>query len=72
MPIKEIRRYAKLREGRNATLEVRMEMLGQHRKVFDEQAEQLQDHMAKRDDKIDFYHRKIEHTTKNKPEFQKK
>lgn len=64
MPIKEIQRYAVLRAAGDSTLAKRMEMLIQHRQVLGEQISQLQEHMAKLDDKIDFYRleiRKAEH-----------
>lgn len=65
MPIKEIQRYAALRAAGDSTLAKRMEMLIQHRQALGEQIEQLQEHMAKLDDKIDFYRleiRKSEHS----------
>lgn len=65
MPIKEIQRYAALRAAGDSTLAKRMEMLIQHRQALGEQIEQLHEHMAKLDDKIDFYRleiRKSEHS----------
>ena len=58
MPIKEIQHYAKLRAAGDPTLCERMEMLTAHREALNEQIRQLQEHMAKLDDKIDFYRRR--------------
>ena len=60
MPIKEIQRYAELRAKGDLTLNERMEMLTVHRESLDEQIKALQGHMAKLDDKIDFYRHEIE------------
>lgn len=59
MPIKGIRHYAKLRAAGASTLQERMELLIIHRKNLDRQIRQLQEHMAKLDDKIDFYKQEI-------------
>lgn len=59
MPIREIKRYAVLRAAGDATLAGRMEMLIQHRQALGEQIARLQEHMAKLDDKIDFYRMEI-------------
>lgn len=59
MPMKEIRHYAKLRAAGACTLHERMELLIIHRKNLDRQIRQLQEHMAKLDDKIDFYKQEI-------------
>ena len=64
MPIKEIQRYAELRAKGNLTLNERMEMLTVHRESLDEQIKALQGHMAKLDDKIDFYRHEIERISK--------
>lgn len=63
MPIKEIQHYAELRANGEATLSARMEMLISHRKALNEQISQLQEHMKKLDEKIEFYRREIDHTT---------
>jgi len=63
MPIKEIQHYAELRANGEATLSARMEMLISHRKALNEQISQLQEHMEKLDEKIEFYRREIDHTT---------
>lgn len=60
MPIKEIQHYAKLRVAGKATLHERLEMLLAHRKALDKQIRQLQEHMIKLDNKIDFYRQEIE------------
>lgn len=59
MPIREIKRYAVLRAAGDTTLAGRMEMLIQHRQALGEQIARLQEHMAKLDDKIDFYRMEI-------------
>ena len=64
MPIKEIRYYAELRAKGDLTLNERMEMLIIHRESLNEQIKVLQEHMAKLDDKIDFYRHEIERTSK--------
>ena len=65
MPIKEIQHYAKLRAAGNPTLQERMEMMIAHREALNGQIRQLQEHMTKLDDKIDFYRQEIERTSKN-------
>ena len=65
MPIKEIQHYAKLRAAGDPTLHERMEMLTAHREALNEQIRQLQEHMTKLDDKIDFYRQEIDRTSKN-------
>ncbi len=64
MPIKEIQHYAKLRAAGDPTLRERMEMLTAHREALNEQIRQLQEHMAKLDDKIGFYRQEIDRTSK--------
>ena len=64
MPIKEIQCYAELRAKGDITLNERMEMLTVHRDSLNEQIKALQEHMAKLDDKIDFYRQEIERTLK--------
>ena len=63
MPIKEIQRYAELRAKGDLTLNERMEMLTVHRESLNKQIKALQEHMAKLDDKIDFYRQEIERTS---------
>lgn len=63
MPIKEIRHYAELRAKGEPTLTARMEMLISHRKALNEQIRQLQEHMRKLDEKIDFYRQEIKSNT---------
>lgn len=60
MPIKDMQRYAKLRREGDSTLKERMEMLTAHRKSVNEQIKRLQEHIAKLDDKIDFYCQEID------------
>ncbi|MCI8408142.1 MAG: MerR family transcriptional regulator [Lachnospiraceae bacterium] len=64
MPIREIQHYAKLRMMGETTLNERMEMLTAHREVLNKQIKQLQEHMRKLDDKIDFYREEIENILK--------
>ena len=64
MPIKEIQHYAELRAAGDPTLNERMERLIVHRKSLNEQIKVLQGHMAKLDDKIEFYRHEIERTSK--------
>ena len=64
MPIKDIQRYAELRAEGDLTLNERMEMLTVHRESLNKQIKVLQEHMAKLDDKIDFYRQEIERTSK--------
>ena len=65
MPIKEIQRYAELRAEGDLTLNERLEMLTVHREYLNEQIKVLQEHMAKLDDKIDFYRHEIDTHQKN-------
>lgn len=60
MPVKEIRRYARLRAAGNATLAERLELLTQHRQSLQEQIGQLHEHEARLDEKIAFYRQEIE------------
>lgn len=59
MPMKEIQRYAALRAAGDSTLAERMEMLIHHRQALGKQITQIQEHLAKLDDKIDFYRMEI-------------
>lgn len=63
MPIKEIQHYAKLRVLENPALHERMEMLIAHREALNVQISQLQEHMIKLDDIIDFCRQEIEDKT---------
>lgn len=65
MPIMEIQHYAKLRAAGTPTLHERLEMLIAHREALNRQIRQLQEHMTKLDDKIDFYRQEIKRTPKN-------
>lgn len=58
MPIKEIKRYAELRELGESSLRERMEMLLEHRELLKKQIEHLQAHLAKLDEKISIYRNK--------------
>ena len=60
MPVREIRRYAKLRAAGDSTLSERMEMLVKHRQALNEQIARLQEHKIKLDEKIEFYRNEIE------------
>lgn len=60
MPVKGIRHYAELRAGGEATLQ-----LAAHREALSGQIKQLEEHMAKLDDKIAFYRQEIERASQN-------
>ena len=64
MPIKEIKRYAKLRSAGDDTLNARMEMLIQHRNDLCLEIKKLQEHKDKLDEKIDFYQKELDHLRK--------
>ncbi len=55
MPIREIRRYAKLRAEGAETLDERLEMLIIHRERLNAQIALLNEHRNKLDDKIELY-----------------
>lgn len=55
MPIKEIKRYAKLREEGNSTIEERMNMLIEHKKNLEDNIKTLNDHLLNLNNKIDYY-----------------
>ena len=58
--LKKIQHCAELRAKGDLTLNERMEMLTVHRESLNVQIKVLQEHMAKLDDKIDFYRHEIE------------
>ena len=60
MPIQEMRRYAALRADGDGTLAERLEMLTAHREALRARMRELEEHMEKLDEKILFYHEKIE------------
>lgn len=64
MPIREIRRYAALRAARESTLPERLDMLLAHKEALGEQIRRLKEHLAKLEDKIDFYRQEIERRSK--------
>lgn len=59
MPIKDIKKYAKLRSLGNSTMKSRMEMLVNHRSVLQLQINKLIDNMEKLDSKIQYYQTEI-------------
>ena len=59
MPIKEIRKYARLRSEGAATMDERMQMLVSHRHSLDEKIKQLKKHRRKLDEKIEYYKNQI-------------
>ena len=59
MPIKEIRKYARLRSEGAATMGERMQMLVNHRYSLDERIKQLKKHRRKLDEKIEYYKNQI-------------
>lgn len=65
MPIKEIKRYAKLRSMGDPTLRERMSMLVKHRSDLKKEISQSQEHLKKLDEKIAFYQSEIERVYKN-------
>ena len=62
MPIKEIRKYARLRSEGAATMGERMRMLVSHRNSLDEKIGQLKTHREKLDEKIAYYKEQIGRT----------
>lgn len=63
MPIREIKKYARLRAKGGSTLEARMEMLGRHRAVLQNEIAAMQENLDKLDDKIDYYKVEIKKNT---------
>lgn len=59
MPIKEIRKYARLRSEGAATMDERMQMLARHRCALDEKIRQMKEHREKLDEKIAYYKEQI-------------
>lgn len=59
MPIKEIKKYAKLRAMGKTTMNERMDMLTNHRVILKGEIEKLQEHLIKLDEKIEFYKNEI-------------
>lgn len=59
MPIKEIKKYAKLRAVGKTTMNERMDMLTNHRVILKGEIEKLQEHLIKLDEKIDLYKNEI-------------
>lgn len=60
MPIKEIRKYARLRSEGPATMGERMRMLMRHRRALDAKIKQLDEHRGKLDEKIAYYKKQTE------------
>lgn len=59
MPIREIRRYARLRAAGDTTLEQRLEMLLRHREELDNRIRELEQHRTALEEKILFYRQEI-------------
>lgn len=59
MPIREIKRYARLRAKGNTTLDERLKMLLTHQKNLNAQITKLMEHQSKLDDKIIYYRNEI-------------
>lgn len=59
MPIREIKRYARLRAKGNTTLDERLKMLLTHQKNLNAQIAKLMEHKSKLDDKIKYYRNEI-------------
>ncbi len=59
MPIKDIQEYAKLRALGDSTMEARMNMLIKHKSALKSQINNLNDHMEKLNDKVQYYENEI-------------
>jgi len=59
MPVREIKRYAKLRAEGDRTLGGRLAMLLQHRESINRKITDLQNHRDKLDEKIEFYRKAV-------------
>lgn len=59
MPLREIKRYASLREAGDETLCQRLELLERHQERLSERLRQLEEHRNKLDEKISFYQTRI-------------
>ena len=59
MPIREIKRYARLRAKGNTTLDERLKMLLTHQKNLNAQIAKLTEHQNKLEDKIKYYKNEI-------------
>lgn len=59
MPLKEIRRYARLRAKGDSTMNERLEMLIAHKASLEAQIKKLNAHKKKLGDKIKFYKEEI-------------
>ena len=59
MPLKEIRRYARLRAKGDGTMNERLEMLIAHKVNLEAQIEKLNTHKQKLGDKIKYYRDEI-------------
>lgn len=59
MPLKEIRRYARLRAKGSSAMNERLEMLIAHKANLEAQIEKLDAHKEKLNDKIKFYREEI-------------
>lgn len=62
MPIKDIRRYAKLRASGDESLQERLEMLIKHSEFLDGQIEKLREHKKKLFEKIEIYKSQIKNS----------
>ena len=63
MPLKEIRRYARLRAKGDSTMNERLEMLIEHKANLEAQIEKLNAHKERLGDKIEFYREEISKKT---------
>ncbi len=59
MPLKDIKRYGRLREAGDATLDERLAMLIRHRQTLRQEIRQLREHQDKLDEKIAYYRGEI-------------
>lgn len=60
MPLREIKRYASLREAGDETLCQRLELLERHQERLSERLQQLEEHRNKLNEKISIYQARIE------------
>ena len=55
MPLKDIQKYAILRSQGDSTMEARMDLLIEHKSQLESQISQLNDHLEKLNNKIQYY-----------------
>lgn len=55
MPLKDIQKYTILRSQGDSTMEARMDLLIEHKSQLESQISQLNDHLEKLNNKIQYY-----------------